>query len=25
MRFDAVLVAPGKMPRHIEAAFDASS
>jgi putative endonuclease len=24
MRFDAVLVAPGKMPRHIEAAFDAS-
>ena len=25
MRFDAVLVAPGKMPRHIEAAFDATS
>ena len=25
MRFDAVLVAPGKMPRHIEAAFDAST
>jgi putative endonuclease len=25
MRFDAVLVAPGKMPRHIVAAFDASS
>lgn len=24
MRFDAVLVAPGNMPRHIEAAFDAS-
>ena len=24
MRFDAVLVAPGKMPRHIEAAFDSS-
>jgi len=24
MRFDAVLVAPGKIPRHIEAAFDAS-
>jgi putative endonuclease len=24
MRFDAVLVAPGKMPRHIEAAFDAT-
>ncbi len=24
MRFDAVLVAPGKMPRHIAAAFDAS-
>ena len=24
MRFDAVLVAPGKMPRHIVAAFDAS-
>jgi putative endonuclease len=24
MRFDAMLVAPGKMPRHIEAAFDAS-
>lgn len=24
MRFDAVLVAPGKMPRHIPAAFDAS-
>src|ERR1043166_4784566 len=22
MRFDAVLVAPGKMPRHIPAAFD---
>src|SRR6185295_5817393 len=25
MRFDAVLVAPGKMPRHIVAAFDASN
>jgi putative endonuclease len=25
MRFDAVLVAPGKMPRHIVAAFDADS
>ena len=24
MRFDVVLVAPGKMPRHIPAAFDAS-
>jgi putative endonuclease len=24
MRFDAVLVAPGKIPRHIEGAFDAS-
>ena len=24
MRFDAVLVAPGMLPRHIEAAFDAS-
>jgi putative endonuclease len=24
MRFDAVLVAPGKMPRHIAGAFDAS-
>ena len=24
IRFDAVLVAPGKMPRHIPAAFDAS-
>jgi len=24
MRFDAVLVAPGKIPRHIEAAFDAT-
>jgi putative endonuclease len=24
MRFDAVLVAPGKMPRHIAAAFDAT-
>jgi putative endonuclease len=24
MRFDAVLVAPGKIPRHIPAAFDAS-
>lgn len=24
MRFDVVLVAPGKMPRHISAAFDAS-
>jgi putative endonuclease len=24
MRFDAVLVAPGKMPRHIEAAVDVS-
>jgi putative endonuclease len=24
MRFDAVLVAPGKMPRHIENAFDAT-
>jgi putative endonuclease len=24
MRFDAVLVAPGSIPRHIEAAFDAS-
>jgi len=25
IRFDAVLVAPGKIPRHIAAAFDASS
>jgi len=25
MRFDAMLVAPGKMPRHIVAAFDASN
>ena len=24
MRFDAVLVAPGKIPRHIPAAFDAT-
>jgi putative endonuclease len=24
MRFDAVLVAPGKLPRHIAGAFDAS-
>ncbi len=24
MRFDAVLVAPGRLPRHIPAAFDAS-
>jgi len=24
MRFDAVLVAPGRIPRHIPAAFDAS-
>jgi putative endonuclease len=24
IRFDAVLVAPGRMPRHIPAAFDAS-
>jgi putative endonuclease len=24
MRFDAVLVAPGRMPRHIPAAFDLS-
>jgi putative endonuclease len=24
MRFDAILVAPGRMPRHIQAAFDAS-
>ena len=24
MRFDAVLVAPGKLPRHIPGAFDAS-
>jgi putative endonuclease len=24
MRFDAVLVAPGRMPRHIPAAFEAS-
>ncbi len=24
MRFDAMLVAPGKLPRHIPAAFDAS-
>jgi putative endonuclease len=24
MRFDAILVAPGKLPRHIPAAFDAS-
>jgi putative endonuclease len=24
MRFDAVLVAPGKLPRHITGAFDAS-
>jgi putative endonuclease len=24
MRFDVVLVAPGKLPRHIPAAFDAS-
>jgi putative endonuclease len=25
IRFDAVLVAPGRIPRHIPAAFDASS
>jgi putative endonuclease len=25
MRFDVVLVAPGRLPRHIAAAFDASS
>jgi putative endonuclease len=25
IRFDAILVAPGKIPRHIPAAFDASS
>jgi len=25
MRFDVVLVAPGKLPRHIQAAFDASN
>ena len=25
MRFDVVLVAPGKIPRHIAGAFDASS
>ena len=25
IRFDAVLVAPGRMPRHIPAAFDAST
>jgi putative endonuclease len=25
IRFDAMLVAPGKMPRHIPAAFDADS
>jgi putative endonuclease len=25
MRFDAMLVAPGKLPRHIQAAFDASA
>jgi len=25
IRFDAVLVAPGKMPRHVANAFDASS
>jgi putative endonuclease len=24
MRFDAVLVAPGRLPRHLQAAFDAS-
>jgi len=24
IRFDAILVAPGKLPRHIKAAFDAS-
>ena len=24
MRFDAMLVAPGRLPRHIPAAFDAS-
>jgi putative endonuclease len=24
IRFDAILVAPGRMPRHIQAAFDAS-
>jgi len=24
MRFDAILVAPGKLPRHIPAAFEAS-
>jgi putative endonuclease len=23
MRFDAVLVAPGRLPRHLKAAFDA--
>lgn len=25
LRFDAVLVAPGRLPRHLTAAFDASS
>jgi putative endonuclease len=25
MRFDAILVAPGRIPRHIPAAFDASA
>jgi putative endonuclease len=25
IRFDAVLVAPGRLPRHIPAAFDASA
>jgi putative endonuclease len=25
IRFDAILVAPGRLPRHIPAAFDASS
>jgi putative endonuclease len=25
LRFDAVLVAPGRLPRHIEAAFEAES
>ncbi len=25
IRFDAMLVAPGRMPRHIQAAFDAGA
>jgi hypothetical protein len=25
MRFDVVLVVPGRLPRHLQAAFDASA